>query len=171
MQAMVRLLGAGSQAASYMLGAVAVMLAVAVIATSASAGDITGWMKEVLGLTFVTLLGAMVFIVLFCWARLHANAGDSGNPRVWFEAGIQAANGITTLALTFTLLGISLGIASLAEHELNPETVRDVIRDMTANFSLAFMTTVVGLPVSAVLRSLLLISVARRPDADIFGGR
>ncbi len=168
---MIRLLGTGSQAASYLLGAVAVTLAVVVIATSAGAGDITGWMKDVLGLTFVTLLGALIFIVLFCWARLHSTADDSGNPRVWFEAGIQAANGITTLALTFTLLGISLGIASLAEQDLNPETVREVIRDMTANFSLAFMTTVVGLPVSAVLRSLLLIRVARRPDAGMFGGR
>ena len=34
--------------------------------------------------------------------------GDASD--VWFEAGIQAANGVTTLALTFTLLGISLGI-------------------------------------------------------------
>jgi hypothetical protein len=48
---------------------------------------------------------------------------------------------------------------------LSPETVRVVIREMTANFSLAFMTTVVGLPVSAVLRSILMIGMARRPGA------
>ena len=137
----------------------------AAVVTSAGAGDVTDWIRDVLGFTFIALLGALVFIVLFCLARLNSGSGASENDRVWFQTGIQAANGITTLALTFTLLGISLGIASLAEHELSPETVREVIRDMTANFSLAFMTTVVGLPVSAVLRAILLIGIARRPDA------
>jgi hypothetical protein len=164
-----RLLGTGSQATSYLLGGVAVALAVAAVATSATADDVTGWIGDVLGFTFVALLGMLIFIVLFCWARLNSKSSPAENDRVWFEAGIQAANGITTLALTFTLLGISLGIASLAEQDLSPETVRDVIREMTANFSLAFMTTVVGLPVSAVLRSVLLIGIARRPDAARFG--
>tara|TARA_B100000683_G_scaffold220295_1_gene217084 strand:- start:1019 stop:1255 length:237 start_codon:yes stop_codon:yes gene_type:complete len=71
---------------------------------------------------------------------------------------MQTANGVTTLALTFTLLGISLGIGGLAEQNLTPETVQTVIRDLTANFSLAFMTTVVGLPMSAILRALLVVS-------------
>lgn len=168
MNAVGRLLGTGSQAASYLLGGAAVVLAVAAVATSAGAGDVTDWIRDVLGFTFIALLGALIFIVLFCLARLNSGSGASENDRVWFQTGIQAANGITTLALTFTLLGISLGIASLAEHELSPETVREVIRDMTANFSLAFMTTVVGLPVSAVLRAILLIGIARRPDAARF---
>jgi hypothetical protein len=168
MNAVGRLLGTGSQAATYLLGGAAVILAVAAVATSASAGDVAQWIRDVLGFTFIALLGTLIFIVLFCLARLNSKSEQSDNDRVWFEAGIQAANGITTLALTFTLLGISLGIASLAEHELSPETIRDVIRDMTANFSLAFMTTVVGLPVSAVLRSILLIGIARRSDAARF---
>jgi hypothetical protein len=68
---------------------------------------------------------------------------------------------VTTLALTFTLLGISLGIGTLAGQELTPETIQPVIRKMTANFSLAFMTTVVGLPISALLRSLIIVTHAR----------
>ena len=32
---------------------------------------------------------------------------------------------------------------------------------MTANFSLAFMTTVVGLPISALLRSLIVVTHAK----------
>ena len=83
----------------------------------------------------------------------------------WFAVGMQAANGVTTLALTFTLLGISLGIGSLAGQTLTPETVQTVIRDLTANFSLAFMTTVVGLPVSAGLRALLVISF-KTPNSE-----
>ena len=74
---------------------------------------------------------------------------------------MQSANGVTTLALTYTLLGISLGIGSLAGQTLTPDTVQAVIRDLTANFSLAFMTTVVGLPASALLRAALTVGHGR----------
>jgi len=157
MRALLATLDSGSRATSYLMGALAIALAVAVLATSQSATDIAAWAREVLGWTFVALLAALVFLALFSWVRL---LGD-GPSEVWFEAGVQAANGVTTLALTFTLLGISLGIGTLADQELTPETIQPVIRRMTANFSLAFMTTVIGLPVSAVLRSLIVVTHAR----------
>ncbi len=134
------------------------------MATSSSAGEITDWAGKVLGWTFVSLLAALIFIALFSWVRL-IREGTTPATEVWFEAGVQAANGVTTLALTFTLLGISLGIGSLAGQELNPDTIQAVIRKMTANFSLAFMTTVIGLPVSALLRSLLIVTDARNRQA------
>ena len=84
---------------------------------------------------------------------------ENTKTRLWVEVGTQAANGVTTLALTFTLLGISLGIGSLADQALTPSSIQKVIADMTANFSLAFMTTVIGLPLSALLRSLIVITV------------
>lgn len=149
----------GSRAVGYLLGGVAIALAVAALITSASAAEITRWAHEVLGWSFVALLGALVFVALFAWIRMISN--HAGDDDVWPEIGIQAANGVTTLALTYTLLGISLGIGSLAGQDLTPDTVQAVIRRMTANFSLAFMTTVIGLPVSAALRSLLIVTLAR----------
>ena len=62
---------------------------------------------------------------------------DPRGSEVSLETGLQAANGIATLALTYTLLGISLGIGSLAGHELGPETIQAVIRDLTRHFSMA----------------------------------
>jgi hypothetical protein len=82
------------------------------------------------------------------------------------EAGLQAANGITTLALTYTLLGISLGVGSMAENELSADTVQTVVRNLTAQFSMAFLTTVVGLPLSAVLRTMLLVTHARQHQRE-----
>jgi hypothetical protein len=73
---------------------------------------------------------------------------------------LHAANGIATLALTYTLFGISLGIGDLAGQNLTPDTVQAVIRGLTERFSLAFMTTVIGLPTSALLRALLSITAA-----------
>jgi hypothetical protein len=43
--------------------------------------------------------------------------------------------------------------------------VQEVIRSLTASFSLAFMTSVIGLPTSAVLRSMLLVSEAKKRNS------
>ena len=59
------------------------------------------------------------------------------------------------------MLGISLGIGTLAEEQLTPDTVQAVVKNLTKHFSLAFMTTVVGLPCSAILRSLIQITEAK----------
>ncbi|MGB0682358.1 MAG: hypothetical protein ACPGOV_06605 [Magnetovibrionaceae bacterium] len=150
------LLGQFSRTASYLLGSLAILSASAVALTSGSPGDLSRWVLEVLGLGFVGLLSGLVFTAAFSYLRMQSAEGAEER-HFWLACGLQAANGVTTLALTFTLLGISLGIGSLAGRDLNPETVQSVIRELTANFSLAFMTTVVGLPVAAVLRAGLLI--------------
>ena len=89
--------------------------------------------------------------------------------RVWFEAGMHTSSGIAILALTFTLIGFSLGVGTLAEQELTPSTVQGVIAELSAHFSLAFMTTVVGLPTSAVMRALISITEARMPVRQVQG--
>jgi hypothetical protein len=166
MAALNETLNSASRTVSYLLGAVAFALAVAVLFTSGGVSDIANWARDVLGWGFVTMLAALIFASLFCWVRMMREAGS--NAAMWYEAGLQAANGVTTLALTFTLLGISLGIGTLAGQELTPETIQPIIRRMTANFSLAFMTTVIGLPLSAALRSLLVITRAHaQPEIEI----
>lgn len=164
-RALSRNMAHGSQAASYLLGGLVLATAIAVTLLSQDVSAITGWALDVLGIGFLALLATLVFATLFSLVRMNgADTTDAGRD-YWFAVGMQAANGVTTLALTFTLLGISLGIGSLAGQELTPETVQTVIRDLTANFSLAFMTTVVGLPVSAGLRALLVIS-SRKPVSE-----
>ncbi|MBK19965.1 MAG: hypothetical protein CMM52_14125 [Rhodospirillaceae bacterium] len=152
-----------SRALSYFLGAGAVTLAAAVILTAQPVAQIAEWAQNVLGWAFVVLLSSLILITLFSWVRMLSD--DASDDTVWFETGVQAANGVTTLALTFTLLGISLGIGTLSGQELTPETIQPVIRKMTANFSLGFMTTVIGLPVSALLRGLIVITHARNTAA------
>jgi hypothetical protein len=159
MRALLGTLDSTSRATSYLVGGLTLILAIAVLMTSSSVTDIATWAREVLGWTFVGLLGSLVFLALFSWVRMLQARND--DTEMWFEAGVQAANGVTTLALTFTLLGISLGIGTLAGQELTPETIQPVIRKMTANFSLAFMTTVIGLPISALLRSMIIVTHAR----------
>jgi len=152
----------GSQAASYVLGGVVLTGAVAAIAVSGDASVVAGWAFDVLGIGFLSLLGGLIFISALSFVRMTAADCSDADAVFWLEVGVQAANGVTTLALTFTLLGISLGIGGLADQALTPETVQPIIRDLTADFSLAFMTTVVGLPVSAGLRAALLISHEKR---------
>lgn len=161
MRGSLQLLGAASQTASYLLGGTVILLALAVMTTSTSLTDIAGWAWDVLGLSFALLLGALVFLALFCWVKVNRARTGEGALQPWLATGIQAANGIATLALTYTLLGIALGIGGLAGQSLTPDTIQEVIRGLTENFSMAFMTSVIGLPTSAFLRSLLLIADAQ----------
>ncbi|MBE0529636.1 MAG: hypothetical protein IH626_02345 [Rhodospirillales bacterium] len=156
MRGVLAALDTGSRAAALMLGGVTLGLAGVVMATSWTTGDVATWAQRVFGATFIALCTGLIFTSIFCWLRLRQTG-----VKVWLEAGLQSATGVATLALTYTLLGISLGVGSLATQELAPETVRVVIRELTENFSLAFLTTVVGLPVSAILRTLLLVTNAK----------
>ena len=158
MRAFLALVATGSRSLSYLLGLVVLGLLVSVEAMSLDAAGIGGWALKVFGVTFILILGGLVFAVLFCWSRFRDLGSDHG--KVWLESGLHAANAVSTVALTYTLLGISLGIGTLADQDLTPATVQGVIRGLTDHFSLAFMTTVVGLPTAAALRALLLITEA-----------
>ena len=153
-------LNAASKAIGLLLGGGVIVTAVTVAATRLTAAELAARSAEIFGTTFILLLAGLVLTALYCWVRMDRAKGR----QMWLEAGLQAANGITTLALTYTLLGISLGIGMLAERSLSPETVQGIVQDLTAQFSMAFLTTVIGLPLSAVLRTLLLVSHARQSN-------
>ena len=156
-------LNAASQASSLLIGGLIILTGVTILSTGTPASEVAGWAWEVLGLTFIALLASLVFTCLLCWLKVrHAEAWER---EPWLVGGVQAANGIATIALTYTLLGISLGIGGLAGQELTPDTVQGVIQDLTKSFSMAFMTTVIGLPTSAALRALLLVAGARADAA------
>lgn len=167
MQAILSLVSVSSRSLSLFLGLSVIAVAGVVATTSYGVGDITGWAVKVFGGAFLTLLSALVFLAFFCWVRLSEahREGDMKAAELWLESGLHASNGVSTLALTFTLLGISLGIGSLANQELTPETVQVIIRSLTKHFSLAFMTTVVGLPLAALLRALMSITHHTLPPA------
>lgn len=150
----------GSRALSYFLGAGVLALALALAMGAPDPGEILDWAAKVLGSVFMGLLALLILATLYCWQRLLNEATAPVQRQAWHEAGLHAANGIATLALTYTLFGFSLGIGELSGQSLTPDTVQEVIRGLTERFSLAFMTTVIGLPASALLRALLSISAA-----------
>jgi hypothetical protein len=156
----------GLKALSLMLGVVVIGLAASVILSGNTSANILGWALNVLGLPFILLLGSLVFASLLALVKLYEttsiqNAAERDSRRLkWLQAGQQSCNGIATLALTFTLLGISLGIGQLSDGGLTPENINEVIANLTSQFSLAFMTSVIGLPLSAALRTVLIVTNA-----------
>jgi hypothetical protein len=156
-----RAFGDASRALAVLLGAISIALAIAVWATGSRPGELAVRVEGVLGPIFIAGIVMLTLLSIFAGIRVWRNAGDLP----WLAAGLQAASGIATLALTFTLLGIGLGIASLSEAEISPETVNGIIADLTGRFALAFSTTVVGLPLAAVLRAVLLVLAARSESA------
>jgi len=166
MRAVLSIAETSSRSLSFFLGAVVLGLAVAVGATSLDVPSIAQWALQVFGITFIVLLASLVFATFFSWVRYSQDRREGKGGHVWMESGLHAANGVSTLALTYTLLGISLGIGTLADQQLNPETVQTIISGLTQHFSLAFLTSVIGLPLSGALRALMMITQARLEPAD-----
>ncbi|CCQ75284.1 hypothetical protein [Magnetospira sp. QH-2] len=161
MPALATIADSGSRALSALIGTATMGLAVAVWVTADDPDVLAERTVELFGGTFLVLLAGLLFLSLFAWVRMGQSRFDPTARALWLETGLHGASGVATLALTYTLFGISLGIGTLADQPLNPDTVGSIIQDLTRHFSMAFLTTVVGLPTSALLRALLLITEKR----------
>jgi hypothetical protein len=135
------------------IGITIILLALTSYFTELSLSAMFDWFSRFLSTAFIIIYVLLLAVGIYSITQLtqlkYAN--------YWQEVGQQAGNAIATLALTFTLLGISLGIGTLAEQPLNPENVQVMIAGLTKQFSMAFMTTVIGLPSATVIRALISI--------------
>lgn len=154
--------GEVSRALAILLAAVSVALALVVWATGDRPSALALQAERVTGPVFIAGALLLTLVALVAAVRLHRDPGD----RTWRAVGLQAASGIATLALTFTLLGIGLGISGLSSAPIGPDTVAGLIATLTGRFALAFATTVVGLPLAALLRAVLLVLASRRSGAE-----
>ncbi|MBT7568851.1 MAG: hypothetical protein HN632_02810 [Rhodospirillaceae bacterium] len=150
--------GSGSKSISLVLGTGVLIAAVASGLMGMELREIADWAREVFSATFMVILGIMLAGFAYCLVRMVERRRVGLNGDVWLEAASHLAGGVATVALTYTLLGISLGIGTLAGQEVNAETVQTIIGELTSHFSLAFMTTGIGLPVSAALRAAIHIT-------------
>ena len=151
--------------AGYGLGVATVLLALASYLTQWQLTAIFAWVERVFSLGFLLIFGGLCSLTLYAGWQL----GRDGQPKVWLEVAHQSANGIATMALTFTLLGISMGIGALGEQQLSPETIQGIIQTLTQHFSMAFMTTVIGLPTASLLRAIIAVRWARLQHQPSYG--
>jgi hypothetical protein len=158
------LLAAASRSLSYCLGSLVIALAIAAFVSGAGFAGVVDWVVVTLGLPYSIFFLLLATLAFFAWARL-LEAGEETR-RFWLAFGLQAAAGISTLALTYKLVGIALGIGALAGRPLTPASIQEIIRDLTANFSLAFLTTAVSLPAAMAFRALLLLTVRLREGRE-----
>ena len=144
-----------SQAISVFLGCILISLVFFVYLTENEPFEVFNMATSILGSTFILLISLLTFFSIICITNIiNLNFYEK---KLWFETGIQLSNLISTIALTYTLLGISLGIGELSSSKLDVDTINETISKLTEQFSMAFMTSVVGLPLSGVLRSILII--------------
>lgn len=131
-------------------GVVIILLAAVSFITDLSLQGIFAWLERVFSMAFIVIFSSLSIIGLFAVQKIQNNCQAD----YWYEVAQQSGNGISTLALTFTLLGISLGIGTISDQPLTPENVQVIISGLTKQFSMAFMTTVVGLPAATIVRAL-----------------
>lgn len=140
-----------SKGSFILLGGSIIILAAMSYLTDKSAAALLVWAQIVFGWVFALIFSVLLGLGVLAIQKMRRSLRVD----YWFEVGQQAANGISTLALTFTLLGISLGIGSLSEQTLSPDNIQSIIASLTQQFSTAFMTTVVGLPTASLLRACI----------------
>ena len=114
--------------------------------------------RDTLGMLFMSLSASLLLVTMMAITKMREPHLEHGSKAVWFQIGVHAANGIATVALTFTLFSISAGINQLAAGELDIDSVNAVITGLTSQFSMAFLTSVVGLPLSALMRMVVVVT-------------
>lgn len=140
-----------------------ILLALVSFVMQMNLADLFVWLEKVFSWSFIFCYSVLLVIGIYSGAKVKT----ANNTEYWYEVGSQVSNGIATLALTFTLLGISLGIGSLGQQSLTPESVHLVIGELTTHFSTAFMTTVIGLPTANLIRAWVsLRAIADTPDQN-----
>ena len=144
-----------SQAISIFLGGIVLILLLYVGYSDANPYFVFEWLVSTLGYSFLIITTFLTLIAII--SIININNCESRRRKFWFETGLQVSNLISTLALTYTLLGISLGIGELSSSKLDIHTINETISRLTQQFSMAFMTSVIGLPLSGLLRSILII--------------
>ena len=152
----------GIRALAVFGGLVVIGLALTMLRFGVAPKDLFAAAKDTLGVLFIALAIGLVLTVIIAVAKICDAQLDYQSKSVWLHIGLHAANGIATTALTFTLFGISAGIGELAAGDLNINTVNTVIASLTDQFSMAFMTSVVGLPLSALMRGTLVVAGKRQ---------
>ncbi len=142
----------------FTIGAIAIVFAAVSFITNMQINDLLAWVNQYFGVTFSVLFTLLVGTSILSIIRVSQQCRTV----FWSQVGAQAANAISTLALTFTLLGISLGIGALSDQALTPDNVNNVISMLTTQFSMAFMTTVIGLPTATAVRASVAILLAKQ---------
>ena len=145
-------LGLGVRALAIFSGLLVIGLALTLLLFGVVPKDLFAIAKEKLGVLFMVLSVVLVLTVMIAVVKIRDAQLDHQSKSVWLHIGLHSANGIATVALTFTLFGISAGIGELAGGDLDIDTINTVIASLTDQFSMAFMTSVVGLPLSALMR-------------------
>lgn len=144
-----------SQSLSWFLGLTAIIFFVYMFISGDDPKSLMKWSFSTLGTLFIFILSSQILLSIFCIVQL--NSSKIIFKRYWFEFGVQVSNSISTIALTFTLFGISVGIGGISSSNLDILTINQTIGNLTKSFSMAFMTSVIGLPVSAIFKSILVI--------------
>ena len=144
----------------YGAGLAIIASALAVFLTDLPPTALLGALEELFSISFLS--GYFVLTITSLYAGWRVGAG--ARSRYWHELGLQSAAGVATLALTFTLLGISLGIGSLADQDITPDSIQHIVRGLTGHFATAFMTTVLGLPTANALRAWCALRMVRTRD-------
>lgn len=150
----------------YFLGAVAMMLCAYTYLGGVSPETSRIEMVDLFGYFFIAGISLAMFGAIFSGVRLHRERLVPLRRKVWYQAGLQAADIMITLGLIYTLIGLSDGLGVLSEGRLTPETAAGALNKLSKAFQLALLSTVVALPLGTGIRTAFVLAESRMQAAD-----
>ena len=143
--------GAGGR----LVGFLCTILAVGSLVTFDSGRALVMKTVHLCGLEYLIPVCALCFLCFLAINLMQKHKDTTLNVEKYFLLGSHAANGIATISLVFTLIGICSGIGLIGQLTSNGSPSLNGLGDMSTRFQQAFATTIIGLPLAAFLRYIL----------------
>lgn len=110
---------------------------------------------QLCGLEYLIPVFALCFFCFLAINLMQKHKNTTLDVEKYFLLGSHAANGIATISLVFTLVGICSGMGLIGQVTSNGSPSLIGLGDMSTRFQQAFATTIIGLPLAAFLRYVL----------------
>lgn len=118
---------------------------------------------SVVGWPFLTIYSVLTAILLGSYLKIRRarREGSSENLSYWAQVGTQVCGLLSTMALVFTLFGLSQGVLLLGVSKVTPDSIDQLLGELMTHFGVAFYSSIIGLPTAALGRFVIFTTSAR----------
>ena len=155
-----------ARAGGRLVGFLCIIIAVGSLITFDTGTALFSKTVRLCGLEYLIPVLALCFVCFLAINLMQKHKDNALCVERYFLLGPHAANGVATISLVFTLIGICSGIGIIGQVTSDGSQSLPSLADMSTRFQQAFATTIIGLPLAAFLRYVLSRSALDTEDLE-----
>ena len=119
-----------------------------------------GEFASIVGWPFLSVYGLLSVALMLTLLRIRSarRAGADEARTYWAHIGGQLCGLLSTIALVFTLWGLSQGVLLLGANQVTADTIDQLLSQLMTHFGVAFYSSIIGLPTAALGRVLVFVA-------------